>query len=106
MKATSTMETYAANVSTQTKISPAIIAAIIAMIGQLIGSCPKPPTPADVLTGGGVWGHIILNKAIRRASDIQPWSADGQKLIAVMQAEASHLSEGDAATFLAISQAS
>ncbi len=105
-KVTNTMETYAANVSTQTGVSPAIIAAIIAMISQLVGTCPKPPAPADVLKGGGVWGQFILNRAVREAAGIRPRSEEGQKLIAAMQAEAAHISEGDASTFITMSMQS
>ncbi len=103
-KVTNTMESYVASVNTQTGVSPAIIAAIISMITQLIGACPKPPTPADVLKGGGVWGRIVLNNAIRSASDIRPHSEEGRKLIDVMQAETAHVSEADASLFIAMAQ--
>ncbi len=103
MKATNTMESYAASVSTQTGVSPAIIAAIIAMISQLIGACPKPPTPAQVLSPTGFWENFVLNKSVREAAGIRPRSEEGKKLIGVMQAEAAHISEADAATFITMS---
>lgn len=97
------METYVANVGTQTGVSPAIITAILALISQFIGMCPKPPTPAQAIAGGGIFGAIMLNRAVREEGSVRPRSEEGKKLIAVMQAEAAHVSEGDAAMFLTMS---
>lgn len=110
VKATNTMDTYVSNVCNDCKdvegISPAIIAAIIAFVAQMIGKCPTPPTPAQVIAGGGFWGQFVLNRAVREVTGIRPMSKEGQKLITAMQAQAAHLSEGDANLFLAMAQAS
>jgi len=100
------METYIANVSTGSGISPAIITAILAFISSMISVCPKPPTPAALIQGGGVFGRFALARAVREVAGIRPLSPEGQKLIEVMQSEASKVSEGDATLFLSISQPS
>lgn len=96
------METYVTNVNKDTGISPSIITAILAFIQSLIGACPTPPAPADIIAGGGIIGNMQLNRAIRSVG-IRPWTTEGRGLAASMQANAAKVSEADAKAFLSMS---
>lgn len=95
------METYVKNVSQKASIDPNTIAAIIAMIMQMIEQCKNKPTPVNIKAGGGVWGRISLARAMRE-NGIRPLSQEGRKLADAMLSEANSADEESVKEFLAM----